>query len=66
MHICFVFSYDTDYPTECADDDEWWYSPDLTLSTKPPASASASYTTVYLKLIEILAMAQRTLVSKLA
>ncbi|KAJ7644891.1 fungal-specific transcription factor domain-containing protein [Roridomyces roridus] len=50
--------YDTDYPVECEDDDEWWYTPDKITLPKP---SLASYTIAYLKLIEILAMAQKTL-----
>ncbi|KAJ7613179.1 hypothetical protein FB45DRAFT_939098, partial [Roridomyces roridus] len=53
--------YDTDYPAECDDDDEWWYSPDPTALPKRANPSLASYTIAYLKLIEILAMAQKTL-----
>ncbi|KAJ7613222.1 fungal-specific transcription factor domain-containing protein [Roridomyces roridus] len=53
--------YDTDYPAECDDDDEWWYSPDPIALPKRANPSLASYTIAYLKLIEILAMAQKTL-----
>ncbi|KAJ7610061.1 fungal-specific transcription factor domain-containing protein, partial [Roridomyces roridus] len=53
--------YDTDYPADCEDDDEWWYSPNPTALPKRAKPSVASYTIAYLKLIEILAMAQKTL-----
>ncbi|KAJ7601305.1 fungal-specific transcription factor domain-containing protein [Roridomyces roridus] len=55
--------YDTDYPAECEDYDEWWYSPDPKALPKGEKPSLVSYTAAYLKLIEILAMAQKTLVS---
>ncbi|KAJ7753042.1 fungal-specific transcription factor domain-containing protein [Mycena maculata] len=52
---------DLDYPVEC--DDEYWESADPTTAFKqPPGKPSVvSYTIAYLKLIEILRMAQRTI-----
>ncbi|KAJ7613016.1 fungal-specific transcription factor domain-containing protein [Roridomyces roridus] len=54
--------YDVDYPVECDDDDEWWESSDPALPQRDPAKPSfASFTVAGLKLMEILAMAQKTL-----
>ncbi|KAJ7741173.1 fungal-specific transcription factor domain-containing protein [Mycena maculata] len=53
--------YDLDYPIEC--DDEYWETDDPAMAFKqPPGKPSVvSYTIAYLKLIEILGMAQQTI-----
>ncbi|KAJ7837431.1 fungal-specific transcription factor domain-containing protein [Mycena leptocephala] len=53
--------YDVDYPTEC--DDEYWEPSDHSKAfQQPPGKPShVSYFNAYLKLIEILGMAQKTI-----
>ncbi|KAJ7730990.1 fungal-specific transcription factor domain-containing protein [Mycena maculata] len=53
--------YDLEYPAEC--DDEYWETSDPAAAFKqPPGKPSlASFMTSYLKLMEILAMAQKTI-----
>ncbi|KAJ7108806.1 fungal-specific transcription factor domain-containing protein [Mycena epipterygia] len=53
--------YDLDYPAEC--DDEYWEPSDPTMAFKQPAGKPSllSYSIAYLKLIEILGMAQKTI-----
>ncbi|KAJ6629500.1 fungal-specific transcription factor domain-containing protein [Mycena sp. CBHHK59/15] len=55
--------YDLDYPIEC--DDEFWDHPDPAMAFKQPSGrpSTMTYTTVYLKLIEIVGMTQRTVYS---
>ncbi|KAJ7099269.1 fungal-specific transcription factor domain-containing protein [Mycena belliarum] len=57
----FSDGYDIDYPAEC--DDEYWETSDPAMAFKqPPGRPSVvSYTIAYLKLIEILGMAQTTI-----
>ncbi|KAJ7496528.1 fungal-specific transcription factor domain-containing protein [Mycena latifolia] len=54
-------NYDVDYPVEC--DDEYWETSDPAMAFKqPPGKPSVvSYTIAYLKLLEILGMAQKTI-----
>ncbi|KAJ7478680.1 fungal-specific transcription factor domain-containing protein [Mycena galericulata] len=53
--------YDLDYPAEC--DDEYWETDDPAMAFKqPPGKPSVvSYTIAYLKLIEIIGVAQQTI-----
>ncbi|KAF8198145.1 fungal-specific transcription factor domain-containing protein [Mycena galopus ATCC 62051] len=53
--------YDVDYPVEC--DDEYWETSDPSLAFKqPPGKPSVvSYFIAYLKLMEIMGMAQKTI-----
>jgi hypothetical protein len=56
-------SYDVDYPVDC--DDEYWEPADPAMAFKQPEGKPSlvSYTIAYLKLMEILGMAQDTIVS---
>ncbi|KAJ7654344.1 hypothetical protein B0H17DRAFT_385599 [Mycena rosella] len=51
--------YDVDYPAEC--DDEYWETsdPDMAFKQPPGRPSVISYTIAYLKLMEILGMAQK-------
>ncbi|KAJ7152994.1 fungal-specific transcription factor domain-containing protein [Mycena filopes] len=53
--------YDLDYPVEC--DDEYWENPDPLLAFKQPPGkpAGAAFLVAFLKLVEILGMAQKTI-----
>ncbi|KAF7289170.1 Fungal-trans domain-containing protein [Mycena indigotica] len=55
------YDYDLDYPADC--DDEYWETDDPELAFKQPAGrpSSSSYMVAYLKLMEILGMAQETI-----
>ncbi|KAJ7648443.1 hypothetical protein B0H17DRAFT_958996 [Mycena rosella] len=56
-----ALSYDVDYPAEC--DDEYWETsdPDMAFKQPPGRPSVISYTIAYLKLMEILGMAQKPL-----
>lgn len=61
--IMSLFSYDVDLPVDC--DDEYWEHPDPEQAFKqPPGKPSKiSFLKVFMKLLHILAFAQRNLVS---
>lgn len=60
-----VSSYDIEYPVEC--DDEYWEHPDPQKNFQQPEGKPSVYafTVAYCKLVEILGMAQKTIVSRL-
>jgi hypothetical protein len=62
-HSLIGASYDLDYPVEC--DDEFWEPADPSLAFKqPPGKPSVmTHVVMYMKLIEIIGMAQQTIVS---
>ncbi|KAJ7661660.1 hypothetical protein B0H17DRAFT_953534, partial [Mycena rosella] len=55
--------YDIDYPIEC--DDEYWetLNPDMAFKQPPGRPSALSFTVAYVKLIEIMGTAQKTIVS---